>query len=68
MSATKPTKKKRLLPTRSICERYDIVDRTVDRWVEAGVLPPPLVIRGRRYWHEDEIEARERAGMKPPAA
>jgi predicted site-specific integrase-resolvase len=64
----KPTPKKRLLPTRAICERYSVVDRTVARWVEAGVLPAPLVIRGRRYWHEDEIEARERAGMRPSAA
>ena len=59
---------KRRLQMHSICERYDIVSRTVDRWVERGILPPPLIINGRRYWDEAEIEQREREGMKPSAA
>lgn len=53
----------RLVPTRTVCARYDIVDRTVDRWVEAGELPPPIYIRGRRYWLERELERRERERM-----
>jgi predicted site-specific integrase-resolvase len=61
--ATKKAKK--LLPTRALCERYDIVDRTVDRWVAQGILPAPTIINNRRYWPEDEIERRERAGMRP---
>jgi predicted site-specific integrase-resolvase len=65
---------KKLLPTRIICARYEIVDRTVDRWVSRGVLPAPLWINGRRYWDEQELERRERDVWRkinrraPPAA
>jgi predicted DNA-binding transcriptional regulator AlpA len=52
--------KDRMLPTRSVCERYDVTDRTVDRWVEKGILPPPVRINGLRYWHQHELEQRER--------
>jgi predicted DNA-binding transcriptional regulator AlpA len=52
--------KSRMLPTRSVCKRYEITDRTVDRWVENGILPPPLRINGLRYWPERELEQRER--------
>jgi DNA-binding transcriptional MerR regulator len=63
------TMTKRLLPIRAMCQRYgDVSDRTIDRWTAAGILPPPLIIRKRRYWNEEELEQRERAGMgrKPP--
>ena len=50
----------RMLPTRSVCERYNISDRTVDRWVENGILSRPLRINGLRYWPERELEQRER--------
>jgi DNA-binding transcriptional MerR regulator len=55
---------KRLLAIRAMCARYgDIADRTIDRWTTAGILPKPLVINGRRYWDEEELERREREGM-----
>jgi DNA-binding transcriptional MerR regulator len=60
--------KSRRLQTRSLCERYDVVGRTIDRWVEQGILPPPIIINRRRYWDEQELEQREREGMKPSAA
>jgi DNA-binding transcriptional MerR regulator len=50
----------RMLPTRLVCKRYDITDRTVDRWVESGILPTPFRINGLRYWREHELEQRER--------
>jgi DNA-binding transcriptional MerR regulator len=50
----------RMLPTRSVCERYNISDRTVDRWLESGILPPPVRINGLRYWRQRELEQRER--------
>ena len=52
--------KDRMLPTRLVCDRYNITDRTVDRWVETGILPAPVRINGLRYWHEHELEQRER--------
>jgi DNA-binding transcriptional MerR regulator len=48
-----------MLPTRSVCERYNISDRTVDRWLESGILPPPVRINGLRYWRQRELEQRE---------
>src|SRR6266516_733687 len=53
----------RRLTARRLCERYDVVVRTIDRWLGQGILPPPLIINGRRYWDEEEIERCERAGM-----
>jgi predicted site-specific integrase-resolvase len=59
---------KRRLQTRSLCERYDVCVKTIERWSAQGILPPPLVINKRKYWDEAEIEQRERDGMKPSAA
>jgi predicted DNA-binding transcriptional regulator AlpA len=52
--------KDRMLPMRLVCERYNITDRTVDRWLESGILPPPVRINGLRYWRQRELEQRER--------
>jgi predicted DNA-binding transcriptional regulator AlpA len=52
--------KGRMLPTRSVCERYNISDRTVDRWLQNGILPSPVRINGLRYWRQHELEQRER--------
>jgi predicted DNA-binding transcriptional regulator AlpA len=50
----------RMLPVRLVCKRYSITDRTVDRWLENGILPPPVRINGLRYWRQRELEQRER--------
>ena len=49
----------RKLTSRALQERYGVVDRTIDRWVESGVLPQPMRINKIRYWDLDEIEARD---------
>jgi MerR-like DNA binding protein len=36
--------------TRTIAERHQVSIRTVERWTDAGLLPPPMRIRGRKYW------------------
>jgi predicted DNA-binding transcriptional regulator AlpA len=36
--------------TRTVAERHGVSVRTIERWIEAGLLPPPLRIRGRKYW------------------
>jgi len=51
------------LNQRQLCERYSVVSRTVDRWVQAGVLPPPLRMRTRKIYDLDLIEASERQRM-----
>jgi hypothetical protein len=48
--------KKRLRPVRFLVERYNRSDRTLDRWVELGLLPPPIYINGYRYWDEGDLD------------
>jgi hypothetical protein len=37
-------------PTRVIAERHRVCVRTVERWTDAGILPPPVRINGRKFW------------------
>ena len=37
-------------PHRRSAERLGVSTKTVDRWVEHGILPEPERIRGRKYW------------------
>jgi hypothetical protein len=48
--------KKRLRPVRFLVERYNRSDRTLDRWVELGLLPLPIYINGYRFWDEAELD------------
>jgi hypothetical protein len=52
-----------LLPARKVQERYDIADRTLDRWLESKTLnfPRAVVINKRRYWRIRDLVAWERA-------
>ena len=34
----------------SVARRLDRSVRTIDRYVEVGILPEPLRIRGQRFW------------------
>jgi predicted DNA-binding transcriptional regulator AlpA len=63
IASTGPSRVTRKLTTRMLCERYGIVDRTVDRWTESGILPKPMRINNVRYWDEAEVEQRERERM-----
>jgi hypothetical protein len=57
----KPQSRDRLLPVARVRERYSICTRTVDRWLQLGLLPPPLRIRNLRYWRLEALEEFERA-------
>jgi excisionase family DNA binding protein len=58
-----------LLHMRAVCSRYGISDRTVDRWIEAGELPKPMYIQGRRYcWSEDQLDQHDAARKTEAAA
>ena len=37
-------------PTRTIAERHQVCIRTIERWTDAGILPPPVRINGRKFW------------------
>jgi predicted site-specific integrase-resolvase len=42
-----------LVTAPKLAERLAICTKTVDRWVETGILPAPQRIRGRKYWPDD---------------
>jgi hypothetical protein len=47
----------RYLTSGRVGRRYEKTVRTIDRWLDAGILPQPdLVIRGRRYWAAETLE------------
>ena len=52
-----------LLPARKVQLRYDIADRTLDRWLPVPELnfPRPVVINRRRYFKIGELQVWERA-------
>jgi DNA-binding transcriptional MerR regulator len=48
---------KHLDPVEVVRERYGGKSiRTIDRWVEAGLLPKPLYIAGKRFWDREELD------------
>lgn len=53
----------RMLPVRQVCARYGICHRTVDRWLDRGILPSPMRINRYRYWRESDLLQFERARM-----
>jgi hypothetical protein len=52
------------LTKRLLAERYKRNPKTVERWVESGVLPAPDMIVARQpYWRRQTIERNERERM-----
>lgn len=41
------------LTTRLLAQRWKVTTRTIDRWVQSGLLPEPTKINGRKYWPAD---------------
>ena len=52
----------RKLPTRKVCERYQVVSRTLDRWDQRPELefPKPEYINGRKYRDEAALDEWDR--------
>jgi hypothetical protein len=53
----------RLLPTKHVCQRYAVSDRTIARWERDPALgfPQPVVINKRKYYPETDLTAFDRA-------
>jgi hypothetical protein len=53
----------RKLPTRQVCERYGVCDRTIARWERDPELqfPQPTLINGRKYYDDVALTAWDRA-------
>jgi DNA-binding transcriptional MerR regulator len=56
----------RMLPMKAMSRRYDVSVRTVERWEEAGILPSPVVIGGRKYWRLSQLKEFERSRERQP--
>ncbi len=60
-----------LLPARDVLARYQVVERTISRWLADPSMsfPAPIKIRQRRYWREADLLAweRSRATARPAA-
>jgi len=48
-------------PTRVVAKRHQVCIRTVERWVEAGILPQPMRINGRKFWPAGTVAKRDAA-------
>jgi predicted DNA-binding transcriptional regulator AlpA len=56
-----------LIPTRQVCQRYSVSERTLDRWVfksEQLGFPKPILINKRRYYREADLTSWERSRAK----
>ena len=57
-----------LLPTRLVCKRYGVSDRTISRWERDPDLqfPQPVTINKRKYYPEAALTAfdRDRAAQR----
>ena len=56
------TSSRRLIDRRAVGQRYGGKHpRTIKRWVDQGVIPPPdLNIKNRDYWYEDALDRHDR--------
>ena len=65
-----PEPTKRLITTRGVGERYGgRHPRTVKRWWQQGVIPPPdQTIRNRHYWDEAALDRHDRQRVAERAA
>jgi hypothetical protein len=50
IDSTIPTAAPQLESHRKKAERHGVCTKTLDRWVEDGILPEPFRINGRKYW------------------
>ena len=63
MSQSKKSKDAHYRSKGSLADRYEVSERTIDRWREEGKFPPPDLVlpSGQPRWADDTIAAHERA-------
>jgi predicted site-specific integrase-resolvase len=44
-----------LLSTKRLAEANSVSVRTVERWTQVGILPPPLRVNGRKFWPDGTL-------------
>ena len=55
-----PPRDKRYVGRKFLCARYDVHDRTLDRWIATGSFPKPQMFNQRfARWDLDDIEVCE---------
>jgi predicted DNA-binding transcriptional regulator AlpA len=54
---------KKYLRKKGTADRYGVSERTIDRWVELGRLPPPVYLPGSRIplFAEDGLDEHDRS-------
>jgi predicted site-specific integrase-resolvase len=57
-----------LEPHRRKAERLGVSTRTLDRWVDAGIVDKPTYINGRKYHRPNTEPRRDDAAHAPEAA
>jgi DNA-binding transcriptional MerR regulator len=64
------TSQRRLLGTRAVGQRYGGKStRTIQRWWQQGVIPPPdQTIKNRHYWDEAALDRHDRQRVAEHAA
>jgi hypothetical protein len=60
----------KLIGVRGLCDRYGGISlRTIDRWLDKKIIPPPdRMISGRRSWLVEKLDASDRQHLLDAAA
>ena len=60
---------RKFVSKRAVADRYDVVVRTIDRWVRDNILPASdLVVNHRHYWLEASLDRHDRRSTTERAA
>jgi hypothetical protein len=70
MDTAQPTTTGQKLPTRLVCQRYGVTDRTIARWERTAGLnfPQAIVINQRKYYDANALTQWDRANAGRTAA
>lgn len=58
----------RLLTKQDVCDVYGVSVRCLETWIKRGIVPPPVHIGGRRYWHPERFFADLAATTNSPSS